>query len=217
MPVAISDDEVEFLVFYCIYRRALQLQCACGIAPELSSHNIHDGVIAAACVFPSANSASILRVFNIRIQTCFRESIVREVSVRWSGGVRLGTFGGTMEPGDKRSRSHHLHPRRIRRPLPTLEQLLGQRWLHPRRAGADPRRGLVVLRAARRLDPGGASSTSISTGRTSRSMSPASRSTTGRRAIGGQLVEEVAQELEIPDQGFGQTTWKRPYVRLGGG
>ena len=31
----------------------------------------------------------------------------------------------------------------------------------------------------------------------------------------GQFVEAVAQELEIPYKGFGQTTWKRPEVARG--
>ncbi|MGD0044192.1 MAG: Uma2 family endonuclease, partial [Isosphaeraceae bacterium] len=37
----------------------------------------------------------------------------------------------------------------------------------------------------------------------------------GEKKLFGQLVEAVAQELEIPYQGFGQTTWKRPEVRRG--
>src|SRR5271157_2430338 len=37
----------------------------------------------------------------------------------------------------------------------------------------------------------------------------------GEKKLFGQLVEAVAQELEVPYKGFGQTTWKRPEVRLG--
>ena len=37
----------------------------------------------------------------------------------------------------------------------------------------------------------------------------------GDKKLLGQLVEAVAQELEIPYQGFGQTTWKRPEVGRG--
>ena len=37
----------------------------------------------------------------------------------------------------------------------------------------------------------------------------------GEKKLFGQLVEAVAQELEIPYQGFGQTTWKRPQVGRG--
>ncbi len=37
----------------------------------------------------------------------------------------------------------------------------------------------------------------------------------GEEKLFGQLVEAVAQELEIPYQGYGQTTWKRPEVNRG--
>jgi Uma2 family endonuclease len=37
----------------------------------------------------------------------------------------------------------------------------------------------------------------------------------GEKKLFGQFVEAVAQELEIPYQGFGQTTWKRPEVARG--
>ena len=37
----------------------------------------------------------------------------------------------------------------------------------------------------------------------------------GDKKLFGQLVEAIAQELEIPYQGFGQTTWKRPEVSRG--
>ncbi len=37
----------------------------------------------------------------------------------------------------------------------------------------------------------------------------------GEKKLFGQFVEAVAQELEIPYLGFGQTTWKRPEVRRG--
>jgi Uma2 family endonuclease len=37
----------------------------------------------------------------------------------------------------------------------------------------------------------------------------------GEKKLFGQLVEAVAQELEIPYQAYGQTTWKRPEVRRG--
>ena len=37
----------------------------------------------------------------------------------------------------------------------------------------------------------------------------------GEKKLFGQFVEAVAQELEIPYQAFGQTTWKRPEVRRG--
>lgn len=37
----------------------------------------------------------------------------------------------------------------------------------------------------------------------------------GEKKLFGQLVEAVAQELEVPYQAFGQTTWKRPEVQRG--
>ena len=38
---------------------------------------------------------------------------------------------------------------------------------------------------------------------------------TGHEELLGQLVEAIAQELEIPYKSAGQTTWKRPEIARG--